>query len=461
MPKISLLPGSRNLPKQLEIGDKPARTGGEGKIYFTADDCYAVKIYHRPSPDKKKLLQQILPLGNNLGEAEQFLAWPLGIAEKLDSEECVGCITRRIPKSYVELFKLTHSPRNVREQFQQGHTWMNYLKMARSIAAAVHTLHGKGMAHADIQWRNFLADISTGEAVLIDLDGLVVKGFLPPQVLGVHGFIAPEVEMGLASPSETTDRHSAAVLILWTLLFRNVMEAKVCYDDENEENDQKLSYGKEACFSENPNDRRNWLPNTGMPLFRGGALSFRMLTPKLRELTVKALIQGLHEPSFRPQVREWERALAEAYDVLVKCPACGHSYLYPYWLQPPQRRQCPFCGTSDKPPFPVVIELLDLKIKGIYTPARPAVLYGGLPLFADIIEPGGRPPFTRRSNVPVLGHTEWDAAESVFRLVNESDTLWPIVTGGSGAVKPGQSVALRRGLVLSFGDGKRLARVVE
>jgi DNA-binding helix-hairpin-helix protein with protein kinase domain len=460
MATVNLLPGSRNLPPQLTIGDQPIHTGGEGSIFFTPDGSYAVKIYHRPSPDKQKLLQHILELGRNLGDDEQFLAWPLGIVDRLNDQPKVGVITRRVPSSHVALYKLIYSPLDAVEQFRQGRSWLEYLKMARGTAAAVRTIHGKGMAHADIHLKNFLANPLSGEVVLIDLDGLVVKGFLPPQVKGMPGFIAPEVMMGKAKPDELTDRHSLAVLVLWILLLRNVMQTQRCYDPDDQKHDDELGFGEFACFSENPSDRRNWIPIIGVPLFRKGALSYKALTPRLQELTERSLIHGLHDPPKRPQAVEWERALAEAYDLLVSCSTCRQSFFYPYWLQPPPRRQCPFCGASVRPPYPAVLELLEPRARGTHVAVRTIALYHGLPLFADLAEPGRLPPFTRRGT-PVIGQVVWDSGEGVHRLVNNDDVAWQVIAGGSGAVGRGASVALRRGLLLSFGDGRRMARVVE
>jgi hypothetical protein len=107
-----------------------------------------------------------------------------------------------------------------------------------------------------------------------------------------------------------------------------------------------------------------------------------------------------------------------------------------------------------------VLELMEARAKGSYVTMRPVVLYHGLPLFADVTEPGRLPPFTRRG-IPIVGQTIWNPKESVHRLVNTGDTPWQIVAGGSGTVGRGALVALRRGLLLSFGDGKRLVRVVE
>ena len=452
--------GRPALPKQLKVGDLPAHIGGEGSIYFSTDDHFVVKIYHHPSPEKPKLLEHVLSLGTNLGADEQFLAWPLGIVSQLNGKPVVGVVTRRVSPDFVPLYKLVYSPMDAVAQFRKGHSWLEYVKMARATAAAVRAIHGLGMAHADIHFKNFLAHPHTGEVVLIDLDGLVVSGFLPPQVKGMRGFIAPEVVTGEATPDETTDRHSLAVLILWILLWRNVMQPQVCYDPDDPNRDDELGFGKYACFSENPNDRRNWLPQIGVPLYRKGALSYRALPPKLQQLTERALIQGLCHPATRPQAVEWERALAEAYDVLVPCLQCRQTFFYPYWLNPPQRRRCPFCGYSVQPPLPAVLDLLEPRSKGTYICVRTIALYHGLPLFEDVAEPSRTPPFTRR-DTPVIAQAEWESTEGSYRLINMGVTPWRILSGGSGAIAGGESVALKRGLLLSLGDGKRVVRVTE
>jgi len=460
MGTVTLLPNSRNLPSQLVIDDQVVHSGGEGNLFFTSDGQYAVKIYHNPPPNKQELLKYILELGRNLGEDEQFVAWPLGIVERLNDQPKVGVVTRRVSPSYVPLGQLIYNPIQAVQQFQQGRSWLEYLRIARGTAAAVRTIHGKGMAHGDIHLKNFLANPLSGHVVMIDLDGLIVQGFLPPQVKGMPGFIAPEVMMGNKDPDESTDRHSLAVLVLWILLLRNVMQPLKCYDPEDQQRDDKLGYGQYACFSENPRDRRNWFPQIGTPLYRNGALSYRVLTPKLQELTERALIHGLHNPPNRPQAVEWERALAEAYDVLASCSTCRQSFFYPYWLQPPQRRHCPFCGDRFRPPYPAVLELLEPRARGSFVPVRALVLYHGLPLFADVAEPGCLPPFTRRGT-PIIGQVFWDPRDKMHHLTNIGDTPWQVICPRSGTVGRGASIALIRGLVLSLGPEKRLVRVLE
>jgi DNA-binding helix-hairpin-helix protein with protein kinase domain len=458
MATVNLLAGSRNLPDQLTIADQPAHRGGEGSIYFTSDGRYVVKLYHSAPPDKRAMLQKIIDLGKNLGDDEQFLAWPLGIVERVNGKPSIGVVTRRAPATHQPLYKFMLGPEDAVEQFRQGRSWLEYLKMARGIAASVRAVHGKGMAHGDVHLKNFLANPASGEVILIDLDGLIVKGFLHPQVMGMPGFIAPEVMMHKSQPDELTDRYSLAVLILWTLLLRNVMLTQRCYDDQNQRHDDELGYGQYACFSEHPADRRNWISRIGMPLFRGGLLSYRALTPRLQTLTEQTLIQGLHEPQQRPQALEWERALAEAYDMLISCSVCRQSFFYQYWLQPPPRRTCPFCGASTR--ALVSAELLEARASGTFVTVRTIVLYHGLPLFSDIMEPGRVPPFSRRGT-PIVARTTWDAGARAYSLQNMDATPWTIVAGGSGKVPQGASVLLRRGLILSPGNGKRLLRIME
>lgn len=460
MATVSLLSNSRNLPDQLHISDRPAHQGGEGNVYFTADGLYAVKLYHRAAPAKQKLLEQVLNLGRNLGVDEQYLAWPLGIVDRRDGQPTVGVVTRRVPASHVPLYKLVYSPLTALEQFRQGRSWLDFLKMARAATAAVRTIHGKGMAHADLHLKNFLADPGSGEVVLIDLDGLVVPGFLPPQVKGMPGFIAPEVMMGNKSPDKSTDRHSLAVLVLWVLLFRNVMQTQQCYDPEDARHDDQLGYGQHACFSEHPHDRRNRIPGLGTPLFRNGALSYRTLPPKLQDLTERALIHGLHDPPQRPQVVEWERALAEAYDLLVSCPACRQSFFYPYGLRPPPRRQCPFCGTGVRPPLPG-----RAGVDGSPGQRRARAGPQGRALFGPALV---RRPHRTGAMAPL--HPTWGSHRGPNRLGCESRRApfgqcrrrpladprgreRPGEPGGIGGLAPGRTLELRRGPAPGAGVG--------
>jgi len=454
------------MPDWLEIGD-PTHTGGEGTIHFSRDGQYAVKIYHRQKAvlTKQQLLKKITLLGANLTAKEaQFLCWPLALVANVDGDERVGCVTRRIPTPpYTVLVNVIFTPTQAAEQFRVGRSWANYLQIARGIARSVAVLNGKGCAHADLHFRNFLVNPSNSDVVLLDLDGLVVPGFLPPQVVGMYEFMAPEILMGKSAPNERSDRHSLAVLVLYTLLFRNVMRPLLTYDPDDQKHDDMIGYGKEAVFSEHPQDRRNRPRMLGVPLFQQGALSYHILTPALQELTERALIEGLHNPDRRPSAREWINALSYALDGLWRCSYCRLHFLYPHWVRPVQRRACPFCGQHITAPFPSVLLLYEPQSKGNYIFTQRYLVMGtGWKLFADVLD-SQHPPMSRRDEAS-KGHVEWDNKNKTTRLVNDEDTTWRARLGGDGSditVGKDTSIPLQPRTTIHFGEGRRLLVVRE
>jgi len=461
---VRLCSNRRGMPDWLEIS-VPAYTGGEGSIFFSRDGQYAIKIYHRQRPEKRQLLEKITLLGANLTDEEaQFLCWPRALVANVDGNECVGCVTRRIPKPpYTELVNIMLTPKEAVEQFRARKSWANYLQVARGVARSVAVLNGKGCVHSDLQPRNFLVNPESGDVVLVDLDGLVVVGFLPAQVAGTWGYMAPEIVQKESTPHERSERFSLAVLILHTLLFRNVLQPQICYDPYNQDNDERISWGREAVFSEHPQDQRNRLKWLGVPLFKRGALSYRMLTPALQNLTERALIEGLHNPDKRPSAREWINALSYALDELWQCSYCRQYFPYPHWVTPVQRRACPFCGQRIAAPFPSVLLLYEPRSKGNYIlTQRYLVMRSGWRLFADVLD-SQRPPMSRRDE-PSIGHVEWDDKRKTNRLVNDEDAIWRARLGGDGSditVGKGASVPLQPRSTIHFGEGRRLLLVRE
>ena len=319
-------PRDMGLPDELDVDmTKPTHTGGEADIYFSTDNRYVIKLYNEKvkPQDRKTHLEAVILLGRNLkGEESKYLLWP--VAEVRAGKINLGCVSRRAPSIYTKLLDHVLNPRVAVQQFRSGRSWANYLQIARCITRAAEKLHSMGIAHTDFSSNNFLANMETGDAVLIDLDSVVVQGFLPPKVWGTKGFQAPEIVSDPKNnlPKELSDRHALAVNILYTLLFRNPMAFLTCHDPDDEDNDDRLGFGKEAVFSEHPTNHINRPAKLGTPLFKNGALSYRMLTPTLQKLTEQTLIDGLFKPDKRPSAREWARALNWAMDELCQCPNC-------------------------------------------------------------------------------------------------------------------------------------------
>lgn len=468
----SLRPPHPGLNGTLLLDDE-AHVGGEGSVYFTTDGKHALKVFHKDHAGLEQHLRHVMEvvLSNLTSEQERFILPPLALLDSYDGHPRQGFVMRRVPPRYREAIELVLAPAQAKVQFQRGRTWGSYLLAARSMSRAIHVVHKMGCAHSDIHYKNFLVDIDEGDAVMMEADGLVTAGYYKSRVNGLMGFMAPEILARAAEPSERTDRHSLAILILHTLLFRNPLEPLIEYAEDPAESDS-LGWGAHALFSEHPQDPRHRPPNLGQPFYKRGTLSYQMLTPELQWLTERSLMPGLHDPASRPMVHEWLDALAKSIDQLWHCPLCDQLYPYPHWQDEPLLRGCPFCGQRCRRPLPVVMSLLEERSTGDFTAIRRTLILGnGSRFFADMAEPHKVPPWTRAST-KAIGHIEWDAAHGGYRIVNDGDACWSSVINDASAARAsvlrgsqhhstsrGQSIPLHAHTMIRFGAGQRAAIV--
>ncbi len=443
--RVETLSPFPNIPRKLEI-EGPAFQGGEGEVYFSRCGEFVVKIYHDQvlREDKEKMLNRVLFLGKNLGEGSNLLCWPLALVRELEGRRKIGVVTRKVPRPpFRELADFMFSPREFKKAVEEGANWLQYLRVAHSIARTVAILHGKGCAHADLHFKNFLVDIRSGRTVLIDLDGLVVPGFLPPQVAGMMPFMAPEILIQRVSPSQKTDRHSLSVLIFHTLLLRNPLQPLICYDPEDQEHDEYLGWGERALFSEHPFDFRHRPKALGVPLFRRGTLSYTMLTPELQALFRRSFIEGLFVPEKRPLSREWERTLFASFFSLWRCGRCHQYFFYPYWLYPLLRR-CPFCGQRILPPYPVLGRVYERKSEEVASEKRKVVLGHGFQVVGKMFAEG---------NQELFGEICFRENEGryLFRSLFPGKIMVFSPASSPQVLREGEEVAITDSLILDMG----------
>lgn len=245
--------------------------------------------------------------------------------------------------------------------------WLMYLKICLMVARAVRRMHAAGLAHSDLSYKNVLIDPTTGRACLIDLDGLVVPGKYPPDVVGTPDFIAPECVATLnlpkgdpqrKLPSIATDRHALAVLIYMYLLCRHPLRGDKVHDSEDSQRDEELGMGEQALFVEHASDASNriGLENvrpSELPWKDTARLPYQITGPYLSELFSRSFTEGLHNPAARPTADEWERALVQTIDLVQPCanPSCEQKW---YVFDNKSRPCCPFCTTPFSGPLPVM-----------------------------------------------------------------------------------------------------------
>jgi serine/threonine protein kinase len=366
--------------------------GGMKDVYFSPDRSYVVALYRAPQDfNSKDRLTKICTLyydrffNQEGGDYYKDLyCWPTDVVEH---EKQIGIISPVYNKNFFfakgyaanELIKGKEkegkwfaSPKFRNKSFalrldeSELGNWLGYFQICVNIARGVKRLHAAGLAHSDLSYKNVLIDPVSRTAAIIDIDGLVVPGLYPPDVIGTADFIAPEVlsskhlnikDPNRKLPSRTTDLHALAVMIYMYLLYRHPLKGGKVHDLDTEKDDL-LSMGEKALFVEHPQDtsnrpKLNQINPKELPWADITKLPYTITGPYLKVLFEEAFINGLHNPMQRPLADQWEQALLKTTDLMQPCSntSCEQKW---YVFDNTARPKCPFCGTPHKGLLPVL-----------------------------------------------------------------------------------------------------------
>ena len=367
----------------VEFIDEVKGSGAMKDVYFSPDKSYVVGFFReKQDANAKARLEDITgkyrdKIFNQIGGKywEDLFCWPTKMVE-WNGKLGVVCPTYQAKYFFKggkfdgkekegKWFASAKLMNKFVEPNQKGN-FLTHVHMCIKIARAVRRMHAAGLAHSDLSYKNVLVDPITGSASIIDIDGLVVPGKYPPDVMGTPDFVAPEVletkglkigDPNKKLPSIRTDRHALSVLIYMYLLNRHPLRGgRVC--DLDPAKDEELSMGKNALFIEHPTDKSNrpkvnQLAPSELP--QGDVIKrpYTVCGPYLKTLFDKAFIQGLHNPEARPTADEWENALVKTTDLMIPCtnPNCeAHWFVFDNTTAP----KCPFCGTIYHGELPVL-----------------------------------------------------------------------------------------------------------
>lgn len=387
---------------KIEYVNKIIGSGGMKDVYFTPDKKHVVAFF-RSDPDSQSFERLEMITGRYKESIfdreggqywENFFRWPVKIVKSgVDNKTGILVPTYQdhfffakgsANKDFLNIKgkekegKWFASPTNrykYLEKSEQG-DWSSYIKICISIARTVRRLHAAGLAHSDLSYKNVLVDPVKGNACIIDIDGLVVPGKYPPDVVGTPDFIAPEVIQTAhleksdplrKLPSIYTDRHALAVLIYMYLLLRHPLRGDKVHDIDDPQRDEDLSMGEKALFVEHPSDTSNrikkeYLKPSELPWKDTERLPYTITGPYLTTLFDRAFIEGLHAPEKRPTADEWEQALIKTVDLIQPCqnPDCEQKW---YVFDNTKKPTCPFCKTGYKGKLPI-LNLYSCHLKG-------------------------------------------------------------------------------------------------
>ncbi len=342
-------------------------------------------------------------------------------------------------------------------------SWMQQLKICIMLARGVRRMHAAGLAHSDLSYKNILVDPSTGRACLIDMDGLVVPGKFPPDVVGTPDFIAPECVMTAhlkredpkrKLPSIATDEHALAVLIYMYLLLRHPLRGDKVHDLNDPQRDDELAMGAQALFIEHPSDNSNRVKPENikpaeLPWKDPSQIPYQVTGPYLTELFKRAFIDGLHNPPARPTADEWENALVKTTDLLQPCvnKACAQQW---YVFDNKTRPACPFCSTPFMGALPV-LNLYSSHTEGNFRPDNHRLMvYSNQSLFAWHANRDTRPnekltdAQKQRAGYFVLHNNEWLLVNERMPNLTNVTTKTPIPIGESVVLSDGLQLLLSK-----------------
>ncbi|MEI3802394.1 MULTISPECIES: helix-hairpin-helix domain-containing protein [unclassified Chitinophaga] len=366
--------------------------GGMKDVYFSPDKSYVVAFY-RDAQDyasRERLRKIVTDYYNSFFNREggdyyrALYCWPTDMVE---ADKKVGLV---VPCYHANFFfkkgyasndlikgkekegKWFASPKFRNKQFTlrldeaELGNWLSYFQIGVNISRGVKRLHAAGLAHSDLSYKNVLVDPVSKSATIIDIDGLVVPGLFPPDVIGTADFIAPEVlatkhldlkDPGRKLPNRLTDLHALAVMIYMYLLYRHPLKGGKIHDLDAEKDDL-LAMGEKALFIEHPQDtsnrpKLNHVNPKELPWADVNKLPYTITGPYLKELFYQAFVTGLHQPTERPPAEMWEQALLKTTDLMQPCSnaACEQKW---YVFDNTHSPKCPFCGTPHKGTLPVL-----------------------------------------------------------------------------------------------------------
>ncbi|MES2133930.1 MAG: kinase [Bacteroidota bacterium] len=468
--------------------------GGMKDVYFSPDRSYVVALFRDPQDFNSK--ERLKKIATTYREAfynkeggeyyKTLFCWPTDVIEKGTQIGIIvptydkkflfqrGYATSDLIKGKEKEGKWFASPKFRNKQFplrldeSELGNWLGYFQICVNISRGVKRMHAAGLAHSDLSYKNVLIDPVTKSANIIDIDGLVVPGIFPPDVIGTADFIAPEVlatkhlkkdDPNRKLPSRVTDLHALAVLIYMFLLYRHPLKGGKVHDLDTEKDDL-LSMGEKAMFIEHPTDttnrpKLNQLNPKELPWGDITKIPYTITGPYLTELFNQAFINGLHAPMNRPTADQWEQALLKTTDLMQPCSnvKCEQKW---YVFNNSTRPVCPFCGTAHVGTLPV-LDLYSQFKPGVWKPINHRLMvYHDQYLFqwhinGNIIR---NEKLTDQQKVPV-GY--FKLIGNKWMLVNQTMNSLKDLTDDV-AVPPGSSVELTDGkkLLLSAEEGGRV-----
>lgn len=305
--------------------------GAQGVVYSEAGGKYLIKLYY-PSGSTEldnRLLEKLsfvkrVKKPKNFIEIKDLINMPYTgyVMERIVGHKSLN--TYLIPPQNEPFPQWYNSGLGLRERLILGYV----------IAKAFNQLSESNLSYCDISGNNILVRIDNkGVSVrMIDVDNIYVAGNGQSLVMGTPRYIAPEVIKGKNSPDVFSDNYSLAVILFELLRVGHPYVSDEIADGTPEQ--EEAAYAGEYDYV-NDSNSSNMLPESAV------------FTTKLSDLFNRCFCGGKTNRMLRPSAKEFEDALLDASNKIIKCPSCGA------WHYPRKENKtflpCPWCGEKSVP----------------------------------------------------------------------------------------------------------------
>ena len=309
---------------------KQAGCGAQGVVYEEATGKYMVKLYY-PSDSAaidKDVIDRLRFI-KNIQMPKNFVS-VIDVIEKPYIGYVMEKVTDHVPlNSYLIPDKNISFP----EWYNRGLGLYERIFVGYVIAKAFGELEQNNLSYCDISGNNILIKTSKGASVkMIDIDNVYIAGKGKSSILGTPRYIAPEVISRQKNPDVLSDNYSLAVILFELLRAGHPYISDDVLDGTPEDEENALAGNAEYVTDDNST---NMLP------------ADVVFTDKLNELFRRCFVDGKENRLSRPSAKEFEYALLEASNKLIKCPSCGA------WHYPKKNGRvyegCPWCDSESRP----------------------------------------------------------------------------------------------------------------
>jgi serine/threonine protein kinase len=303
-----------------------AGSGAQGVVYKENSEKYMVKFYYpHNEPQLDKDIIDKLSFIKNVKKPGNFVE----IRDLIDSPYIGYVMDRVIDHKPLNSYLIHDRTKKFADWYHSGHGFRERLYIGYIIAKAFCALSEDNLSYCDISGNNILVKYSDKKISvrMIDIDNIYIAGRGTSGVLGTPRYIAPEVISRARNPDVFSDNYSLAVILFELLRIGHPYVGEEVEDGAPEDEDAAYAGKKDYVAA----DEKNMLPEE---------ITF---TNNLKELFRRCFIAGKENRMERPSAKEFEFALLDACNKVIKCPSCG------FWHYPKKEDKCPWCDSVSKP----------------------------------------------------------------------------------------------------------------